>query len=44
MTDRDTSTAALTALGYGLGARLFRVHAVRPNLQALRLAEALAAR
>ena len=44
MTDRDTFTAALTALGYGLGARLFRVHAVRPNLQALRLAEALAAR
>ena len=44
MTDRDTSTAALTALGYGLGARLFRVHAVRPNLQARRLAEALAAR
>ena len=44
MTDRDTSTAVLTALGYQLGARLFRVHAVRPNLQALRLAEALAAR
>lgn len=44
MTDRDTSTAALTALGYGLGARLFRVHAVHPNLQALRLAEALAAK
>ena len=44
MTDRDTSTAVLTALGYQLGARLFRVHAVRPNLQAPRLAEALAAR
>lgn len=44
MTDRDLPTAVLTALGYGLGARLFRVHAVRPNLQALRLAEALAAR
>ena len=44
MTDRDLPTAILTALGYGLGARLFRVHAVRPNLQALRLAEALAAR
>ena len=44
MTDRDTSTAVLTALGYQLGARLFRVHAVRPNLQARRLAEALAAR
>ena len=44
MTDRDLPTAVLTALGYGLGARIFRVHAVRPNLQALRLAEALAAR
>ena len=42
--DRDLPTAALTALGYGSGARLFRVHAVRPNLQALRLAEALAAK
>ena len=40
--DRDVPTAALTALGYGLGARIFRVHAVRPNVQALRLAEALA--
>ena len=42
--DRDLPTAVLTALGYGSGARLFRVQAVRPNLQALRLAEALAAR
>jgi dihydropteroate synthase len=40
--DRDVPTAALTAIGYGLGARIFRVHAVRPNVQALRLAEALA--
>ena len=40
--DRDIPTAALTAIGYGLGARIFRVHAVRPNVQALRLAEALA--
>jgi dihydropteroate synthase len=39
--DRDVPTAALTAIGYGLGARIFRVHAVRPNLQALRLAESL---
>jgi dihydropteroate synthase len=39
--DRDVPTAALTAIGYGLGARIFRVHAVRPNVQALRLAEAL---
>ena len=43
VTDRDTPTAALTAIGYQLGARLFRVHAVRPNLQALRLAESLSA-
>jgi dihydropteroate synthase len=42
--DRDLPTAVLTALGYGFGARLFRVHAVHPNLKALRLAEALAAR
>ena len=42
--DRDLPTAALTALGYGFGARLFRVHAVHANLQALRLAEALAAK
>ena len=42
--DRDLPTAVLTALGYGSGARLFLVHAVRPNLQALRLAEALAAK
>ena len=40
--DRDTPTAALTALGYQLGARIFRVHAVRPNVQTLRLAESLA--
>lgn len=41
--DRDVPTAVLTAIGYGLGARIFRVHAVHPNVQALRLAEALAA-
>jgi dihydropteroate synthase len=39
--DRDVPTAALTAIGYGSGARIFRVHAVQPNVQALRLAEAL---
>ena len=39
--DRDVPTAVLTAEGYRLGARIFRVHAVRPNVQALRLAEAL---
>lgn len=42
--DRDVPTAVLTAEGYRLGARIFRVHAVRPNVQALRLAESLAAR
>jgi dihydropteroate synthase len=40
---RDAPTAALTALGYQAGARIFRVHAARPNMQALRLAEAVAA-
>jgi len=40
--DRDIPTAALTAIAYGLGARLFRVHAARPNVHALRLAESLA--
>jgi dihydropteroate synthase len=39
--DRDVPTAVLTAEGYRLGARIFRVHAVRPNVQALRLAESL---
>lgn len=38
--DRDFATAGLTALGRTLGARLFRVHAVRVNLCALRAAEA----
>ena len=41
--DRDVPTAVLTAEGFRLGARIFRVHAARPNVQALRLAEALAA-
>lgn len=41
--ERDTPTAALTALGFQSGARIFRVHAARPNMQALRLAEAVAA-
>ncbi len=42
--DRDVPTAVLTAEGFRLGARIFRVHAARPNVQALRLAESLAAR
>jgi dihydropteroate synthase len=44
VSERDLPTAVLTAIGYGLGTRIFRVHAVRPNVQALRLAESLAAR
>jgi dihydropteroate synthase len=44
VSERDLPTAVLTAIGYGLGARIFRVHAVRPNVQSLRLAESLAAR
>jgi dihydropteroate synthase len=39
--DRDVPTAVLTAEGFRLGARIFRVHAARPNVQALRLAESL---
>lgn len=41
--ERDLPTAILTAEGYRLGARVFRVHAPRPNIRALRLAESLAA-
>ena len=36
---RDGATAALTALGYALGARIFRVHEIPGNLAALRAAE-----
>lgn len=39
--DRDAPTAALTSLGRELGARIFRVHAVRPNAEALRMTEAI---
>ena len=39
--DRDVPTAVLTAEGFRLGARIFRVHDPRPNVQALRLAESL---
>ena len=39
--DRDAPTAALTSLGRELGARIFRVHAVRPNVEALRMTEAI---
>lgn len=40
---RDAPTAALTALGYRDGARVFRVHEVPGNLAALRMAEAVSA-
>ena len=41
--DRDAPTVALTGLGRERGARIFRVHAVRPNVAALRVAEAVLA-
>ena len=40
---RDAATAALTAMGYARGARIFRVHEIPGNLAALRAAERLAA-
>lgn len=40
---RDAATAALTALLRGQGANIFRVHAVRQNSDAIRLAEAVLA-
>ena len=39
--DRDAPTAALTGLGREFGARIFRVHAVRANVAALRVTEAV---
>ena len=39
--DRDAPTAALTSLGREAGVHIFRVHAVRPNVQALRMTEAI---
>ncbi|MFN0128704.1 MAG: dihydropteroate synthase [Verrucomicrobiales bacterium] len=41
LADRAWPTVALTALGRENGARLFRVHEVARNVQALRLAEAV---
>ena len=38
---RDSATAALTALARAHGVMLHRVHAVRPNLDALRTTEAM---
>jgi dihydropteroate synthase len=39
---RDWPTVAVTARARGQGVMLHRVHAVRPNLEALRMAEAIA--
>jgi dihydropteroate synthase len=41
MTSRVTATAALTALLRGRGAQVFRVHDVKENVAALRIAEAV---
>ncbi len=41
MEERDAITARLTALGFNLGARIFRVHEIPGNLAALRTAEAV---
>lgn len=43
MKDRAWGTVALTSLGREKGARLFRVHEVRPNAHALHLTEAILA-
>jgi len=39
--DRNWPTVALTAYGRDLGVRLHRVHEVKPNVEALRMAEAI---
>jgi dihydropteroate synthase len=41
--DRDAPTVALTGLGRERGAQIFRVHAVPPNVAALRVTEAVLA-
>jgi dihydropteroate synthase len=41
LADREWPTVALTSLGREKGARIFRVHAVRPNVEALRMTEAV---
>lgn len=43
LADRAWGTVALTSLGREKGARIFRVHDVLPNVQALRLTEAVLA-
>jgi dihydropteroate synthase len=39
--ERAVGTVATTALGALLGAAVFRVHDVRPNLEALRVMQAV---
>ena len=39
--DRDTGTVALTSLGRMAGAQVHRVHQVKPNFEAMRMAEAV---
>jgi dihydropteroate synthase len=39
--DRDWPTVALTSYARSLGARLVRVHDVKPNVQAMRMTEAI---
>lgn len=41
LADRDWPTVALTSFSRELGARIVRVHDVRPNVQALRMTEAI---
>jgi dihydropteroate synthase len=42
MSERSAPTIATTALGFQLGARLFRVHEVKPNYEALLMINAIA--
>jgi dihydropteroate synthase len=41
MTDRAWPTVAITSFARTLGARIFRVHEVRANVEALRMSEAI---
>lgn len=41
LSDREWPTVAITSHGRSHGARVFRVHSVKPNLEALRMTEAI---
>lgn len=41
MSDREWPTVAVTSHGRSRGANVFRVHAVKPNVEALRMSEAI---